>query len=175
MPWRPAAAPLARQLWRARHVPCCKTRRQTMAIARPNTSAPAVPCAAPPHPGVASCVRAASCFQFLKVGSGATRTPGHWPARRPFRSIGDRLALQNDDCASYPGTPASRHQRQVSVWQAVIQRCLSERRGCAENGRSPDRNRTAQVDPFRSFGLWREIGTSCNAPAFQNGAYAGFD
>src|SRR5262245_24969136 len=36
-----------------------------MVIARPNTSAPAVRCAAPPHPGVASHVRALSTSEFL--------------------------------------------------------------------------------------------------------------
>jgi len=51
---------------------------------------------------------------------------------RISRSIGDRLALQNDDCASYPRTLVPTHHWQVRVWQAVIQRCLSERRGCAD-------------------------------------------
>src|ERR1700720_392862 len=39
----------------------------TMAIARPNTSAPAVPCAAPPRPEVASYVRALSTSQLLPL------------------------------------------------------------------------------------------------------------
>src|SRR6516225_9623856 len=69
-------------------------RHRTMAIAQPNTSAPAVPCAAPPRPEVASYPRAWSCSQYLRRSAG---TPPEYRVAGPlggfFRSIGDHLAL----------------------------------------------------------------------------------
>src|SRR5580693_10507290 len=77
-------------------------RRRTMAIARPNTSAPAAPCAAPPRPG-----GGVVCADFVmlsgppEVDSDAPRIPRHWPARWVFWRIRDHLTPINDDCTSY--------------------------------------------------------------------------
>jgi hypothetical protein len=62
----------------------------------------------------------------------------------PFVGIleGYVISLHNDDCAATPEPLPPRHQRQVSVWQAVIQKYLSDRLQSAVTGRLLDeRNR----------------------------------
>ena len=80
-------------------------------------------------------VRASSCIRFLrKSGSDAARIIVTSPLVGPFEAY--VIAYPSiATIAQLPQNPCLHAPTANSVCQAVIQRCLNERRGCADSGR----------------------------------------